>query len=64
MNIDALTYKDEEGPVPDVLDEDNGMIVEPPNVVLSPRVQAAIVQIDALSNDNNYAIDLYNMVIS
>ena len=39
---------DEEGPVPDVLDEDNGIIVEPPNVALSPRVQAAIVQMHCL----------------
>ena len=62
MNIDANVYGvDEEGPVPDVSDPNDSVVVIPPSryVVLTPAQKAALTQIQPLQNDYNFGINLY-----
>lgn len=52
---------EEDGPVPE-FDSEDGVVVPPLQVHLSPQQEAAILCIDPLHNDNNYGINSYHHV--
>ncbi len=65
VTVDPNLYGvDEDGPVPDVSDSDNAVVVEPLSIALSPRTEAAVILIDPLANDNYFGIELYLSVLA
>ena len=61
--MNSMFGVEDEGPFPD-LESENCVYVPPVSVNLSPTGEAAVFQIDPLSNDGNYGINLYCSVRS